>query len=284
MVEMMNCKACRIEIEDMRLGESLSYEALAHADGCVYCRAFREERAAIRHLVGSLEKVPAPPDFDFRLRARLARSEESRRVSWGLPALSRVSIALVASLALIIVAAVLFRQINFNGTSTTQTPELARTTPTASNPLPATVAASSEAGQPVQPTVTRIGNESENISGQRMLLAVNRRGGAYRGRSLDAARNAANPVSSEPIFTAEFGVSKTAPQITPPGIYNPAVDPGPALVVPVRALGQPVKLLLGQGRGTMQTVSLKSVTFGSEKLVEQSVDKRLITSDASDIW
>ena len=282
---MMNCKACRIEIEDIKLGESLSYEALAHADGCVPCRAFREERLALRHLVGSLETVSAPPDFDFRLRARLARSEESRRVSWGLPAMSRTSIALVtASLALMIVSAVVFRQINFNDTGRTQPTQIVRTTPTASNPLSTPVATVSESSQSVKPTVTEIGSDSEIISRRGEGLAVNRQGNPYRGRSLDAARNTAAPVPREPIFTNEFGVSKTAPQLTPLGIYNPAVDPGPALVVPVRTLGQPVRVLLGQGRGAMQTVSLKSVTFGSENLIEENVDLRVVTLDTSDIW
>ncbi|HYG09958.1 MAG TPA: hypothetical protein VD835_08440, partial [Pyrinomonadaceae bacterium] len=67
----MNCQKCKTEIEDRDLRrESLSHAAQAHMAACANCRVFGEERLALRRLVGGLEKVSAPADFDFRMRAR----------------------------------------------------------------------------------------------------------------------------------------------------------------------------------------------------------------------
>ena len=73
----MNCQTCHHEIEELELGESLSDEASAHVGVCLPCGAFYNERLSLRRLVGSLEPVSAPPDFEFRLRARLAASGNS---------------------------------------------------------------------------------------------------------------------------------------------------------------------------------------------------------------
>jgi hypothetical protein len=80
----MNCQKFRTEIEELGGGARLTAQAESHAARCDSCRAFRAEGHALRALVGSLARVEAPGDFDFRLRARIARSEGegSRPASW----------------------------------------------------------------------------------------------------------------------------------------------------------------------------------------------------------
>ncbi len=72
------CRATRREIDEGELNRTLSRQAHAHVAGCASCREFRAERTSLRELVGSLEPVAAPGDFDLRLRARLASERQNR--------------------------------------------------------------------------------------------------------------------------------------------------------------------------------------------------------------
>lgn len=78
------CRATRREIDQSELGLRLSEQAEAHLAGCRHCAGFRAERSRLRELVASLGGVSAPPDFDVRLRARIARERDShpRSLPW----------------------------------------------------------------------------------------------------------------------------------------------------------------------------------------------------------
>jgi hypothetical protein len=68
----MNCKLCRIGIEEAGADAPPGGAVGAHLADCAACRAFRAERLSLRALVAGLGRVDAPNDFEFRLRARLA--------------------------------------------------------------------------------------------------------------------------------------------------------------------------------------------------------------------
>lgn len=51
----------------------------AHLDACAACRGFRRERESLVSLLGGLGSVAAPEDFEFRLRARMARRRASEK-------------------------------------------------------------------------------------------------------------------------------------------------------------------------------------------------------------
>jgi hypothetical protein len=77
---MMNGKDCRFtrrEIDESELNQRLSDAAQTHVESCASCRGFRAERTSLRELVGSLEPVTAPGDFEMRLRARLANEKSA---------------------------------------------------------------------------------------------------------------------------------------------------------------------------------------------------------------
>jgi hypothetical protein len=122
---MMNGKDCRItrrEIDESELNQRLSDQARLHVASCASCRGFRAERTSLRELVGSLEPVAAPGDFEMRLRARLANEKQSRaqqpfffRFVISSPALAGAALVLVLGLSL-----AWFAQRN-----TTQSPEVA---------------------------------------------------------------------------------------------------------------------------------------------------------------
>ena len=71
----LECRFTRQQIDELELGERPSERATAHLSLCAGCRDFRAERNELRQLVGSLEPVVAPADFEMRLRARIAREQ-----------------------------------------------------------------------------------------------------------------------------------------------------------------------------------------------------------------
>jgi len=77
------CRETRLEIDQSELRQPLSAEAEAHAATCAGCAAFRDERFRLRELVGALEPVVAPADFDVHLRARIARERDSHKQPFG---------------------------------------------------------------------------------------------------------------------------------------------------------------------------------------------------------
>lgn len=73
------CRNTWREIDELELGHRPSPQATAHIAACTACQKFQAERASLRELVGSLEPVVAPPDFDMRLRARIAAEKYDNR-------------------------------------------------------------------------------------------------------------------------------------------------------------------------------------------------------------
>ena len=109
----MNRKECRLtrqEIDQSELNGRLSNQALAHVAGCSACRDFRSERTQLRELVGSLEPVTAPANFEMRLRARITaeRQGSARQPFFAGFALSTPAMAGAALLLVSLASAVWF--------------------------------------------------------------------------------------------------------------------------------------------------------------------------------
>jgi hypothetical protein len=286
----MNCKACRIEIEEAEACAPVSARARSHAETCQSCGAFLVERRSLRQLVGSLETVTAPPDFDFRLRARLAaaRSADHRMFAWqrfvphAFPAM-----AFAALLALVVGVPLIFQQVNLNRRDDARPTEAVANVP----------AREGQPGQVVSapPSVAPVESSGEdtaahhNDNARRNLTAVSRRSAGVdalpeREPGVEPDRTATT-TNDAGIRSIDFGALRPAPQLYPTGISNPAVDPNPAIIVPVRVLAQPAKFLFDEGRGTTSsTFSLRNVTFGSERLIESGEPSGINGQDATDIW
>jgi len=73
------CRDVRQEIDQSDLRDSLSAGSEAHVGICAACATFRDERLRLRELVGGLQPVAAPADFEMRLRARIARERDLPR-------------------------------------------------------------------------------------------------------------------------------------------------------------------------------------------------------------
>jgi hypothetical protein len=108
---MMNgkeCRATRREIDESELNQRLSDQARSHVSSCPLCRGFHAERASLRELVGSLEPVAAPGDFELRLRARLASERQSRarqpfifRLVTSTPAIAVAALVVMLTMSLV---------------------------------------------------------------------------------------------------------------------------------------------------------------------------------------
>ena len=75
----MTCRKCRSEMEVDSHYRPSSTEARAHIVVCERCRLFGAERLALKSLLHELEPVETPPDYEFRLRSRLAAEKYAQR-------------------------------------------------------------------------------------------------------------------------------------------------------------------------------------------------------------
>jgi hypothetical protein len=259
----MNCQKCKIEIEERDLRrEQLSDAATAHVSACASCRVFGEERLALRRLVGGLEKVSAPADFDFRMRARMAAeasAASATRAGWFNFSPAALSWPLAACFAVVISAAFYFQQ--QQPTGVTPTPD-----EQASNPIVVettkTQASISEApSQSVPAKSVEIG-EGGDAPALKNSLAARRRGLPVRAggqTTVDAAQIRKQVEESSPASLMGAPVRYAG---------NDMAKGERALIpVQVSAQEQPLKVLLPDTGGGARTISVESVSFGSRDVI-----------------
>ncbi|HWT04043.1 MAG TPA: hypothetical protein VN256_27595 [Pyrinomonadaceae bacterium] len=271
----MNCQTCRAEIEELDVGARLSERAGAHLRVCPECGAFHEERQALRRLVGSLGPVHAPPDFDFRLRARLAaaKSNAGQRPMWLSFLASAPAIGIAAAFALLIAGFVIYRQMK-------------------SVPKPGELASDTAVQRPeqgnsvqgaTQPKIEAAGGStSENVAkneDQPVVVEKPQRGG---GR-INPRRNVApQTVAKAPQIvsndSAVLGAGAITPERRQP--FNAAAT-NEVVRLPVRSAAQPVRVALDGRDGARRTVTLEPVVFGSQDLAGRSFSRG---GAPQDIW
>jgi len=243
---MMNgkeCRATRREIDESELNQKLGDQARAHIALCPSCRKFCAERASLRELVGSLEPVAAPGDFDLRLRARLANERQGRARQpfafcfvVGTPAITVA--ALVVMLA---VALVWFAQRNQNqvpaiaADSTRQEPSLPNQSSLASNKHDA----------PVQtPEVL-----SPSVVNSKPTDHQNREGNNYKEINNKSAG----------VNVRDYGV---LPAESIKQIEQKAGE------VSLSAPLKPMVVSMEDDRGATRRISLPPVSFGAQRMVD----------------
>lgn len=272
----MKCKAVLKEIEELEAGAYPSVESKAHLLVCATCRAFSDERTTLRQLVGSLESVNAPPDFDWRLRARLAeaRSEREHRSPWRWGfAPGAQAITLAASFALLVVAIVVYQQIRPVTTTVTEPSAIAagsekdgvKMTDTPSsiiNPQTAAQAYSADALSTSRP------NDTPRIRVARNVKAVG------------ARAESASATQPQRIFSNDLG-SRSAQEFTPSGFQNSSRDDASVISVAVRS-PQSARLRFEDGQGTKRT--LAPIIFGGQAFNERTDASRLVPASEKGIW
>jgi hypothetical protein len=110
----MTCKETIAEIDLAARSSSFGAVVNSHLNGCPDCRRHADEMSSLLSLLSAQPRVQAPADFDFRLRARIARAKAeqsnpaglfenlwAKTFSWGQAATAMATLALVVAFSTI---------------------------------------------------------------------------------------------------------------------------------------------------------------------------------------
>ena len=261
----IDCNMIRREIDEANLDDRLTIEANEHLSRCDQCRRFRDDRRTLRGLMAELETVGAPADFDFRLRARLARERPSN--GFGSLLLTARPIAAVALVVLIGGLVVVVK--NRMSPADNQ-PVANKTAPRQgdSNPVPppgstGTVPGSREDSPKDVVTVGVVGFKRNAVSSQ----------GEGGVRNI-VAKKAANTAAGN---THRPGTRDSAGGGAPVITQDPFAG---LVVVPVDA--RTFRLSINNGRGGARTIFLPPVSFGSQRLLTREASFVPVSSAKGD--
>jgi hypothetical protein len=263
-----NCKtACR-EIEEAGLGEQLGKLTLSHLSDCEECRSFRDSRFKLRQMVGSLETIEAPADFDFRLRARLAsESLQPSRFSIGGFSFGLRSFVL-PTLLLLVGAGFVLRVLLPEGNKSTSVSVETRNIDRAASNQGSQVTTAGPVTTPEAPKPWDTRRHSSNATAMR--------GGGPRkasGRTAIATLRHNSRTVTREFSSLPAAVIKRQDSVA-------SVDP--LSVFPISASSQSLKLSLDDGSGVLRTISLPTVSFGSQRVLNQ--DGLLMMKTSRGAW
>ena len=254
-----NCNTIRRELDEMNLGDESSATVMLHLQQCVECQEFHQSRTKLRQLVGSLETVEAPADFDFRLRARLAGEKGGSAHGRVFANWSPGFRALAAAAIVLMVGVVLFvsqRRGQQPSVAKVRVEEPARMEAVAPKPTEVRAPVTAEAITPsttLPSTVLQKQKASRNTT-----LAGNR-----SKRQLATADFSSVPATT---LRREESVARV----------------GSTTVFPIGTANQSLKVSFDDGSGNWRTISLPTVSFGSQRVVATgSVSNQLA---AKGIW
>jgi hypothetical protein len=237
------CNQVRFEIDEKDLTAALSATAMEHLRHCHECQEFQSKETKLRQIVGSLETVNAPADFDFRLRARLANDGTAAGyLSMSPVRVWRLRSAAVAAMLLIFAATVYMIRQN-------------QSIPTTPGSDSATkVADDTPRANPIESPTTTPGLATarhEESNGRPEEKRIN------RPRQLSAA-------SKRPVAVWD-PASKSAP------VINTDQDTATITTFPLTVSQPSFKVSLDDGHGTSRTISVPSVSFGSRRVLNNAV-------------
>lgn len=274
----MNCKTCRDEIEELESGQPLSQSVITHFESCRNCLSFRDERLALNEMIGRLQVVEAPPDFDFRLRARLAalKSQKPKGVVWGRLAPSGWSLAFVSSIVILVGLGIVLNQIR-------------RVPQVRSEPNVITTRGPSDGiipGDTASGPGTSLNKERGVIESARVNLlsaSVSKRRGASTSRdNAKVLTNVSDDNSSEEGSSVDSSVSP-ATNVLPPGISDPTLIRR-VMTIPLGVSPKPITIEVNDGGEKRQRISLRPVTFGGQDVIEQTSVKTAFVPMTQGIW
>ncbi len=242
------CELIRRELDELNLDETCSTAAVEHLRACGACREFHEKQTKLREMVGSLGTVAAPADFDFRLRARLANESSSAAsqinfLAW--PVLRR-GFGVAAVLLVFATGAYLVQDALNRPPASDEMAKEASAPAVLETPKPQETVApnTSEAPKPADlagiPNVRPQKNRTER---PRHVAIRNTRQLATKDTASIRAEviNGADPLASS---SNTFSIDASAVQY--------------------------FKLSLDDGRGNAKTISVPTISFGSQRLMQNA--------------
>ncbi len=250
------------EIEEAHAGAPLCEIASRHLSACASCREFHAERAALRGLLRELEVVPAPPDFDFRVRARLAAKEnaDGRRVLSGAFAPGFLSISLAACFALTLGIALFFKQAPQG-----EYPTLSASSDVEAHRTSRGVQSFNNTREATDDSLVRIKTRRSSHETVARIPRRARTGAASIPPATTDGSGGASVVSNS------IGV-QGAPRYT--SFAENSVADDDIITVPVNLSANALELSARDDQGEPRKMSLQSISFGAQELVNPVGDAR----------
>lgn len=263
------CKTIRCEIDEADLDRQLSVGTTDHLRTCVECRTFQSEHRTLQGLMASLDTVAAPSDFDFRLRARLAREKSRKAVRNSSFSFVTRAIAAVALVSVLAVAGVVVKNWLTSrdaGTTLVSSPAPERGSGKGSEPTKL-APSTSEAFTPKVP-------DDNEGSGNRVGPTPRHPAGTLKNNA---------PRSSSTMARKNRGTAIRDSAVSPAAVLtrDTQTDPGSLVLVPLDA--RALKISIDNGRGTSRTISLPKVSFGSQRLMARESSLTPV-SPAKGVW
>lgn len=255
-----NCKSTRLQIEEADLGRQMSPEVLAHLRACHECELFFEERLKLRQLVAGLGTVEAPPDFNVRLRARLANVTASRRSIVPINFSLSVPSMVVAALLLLVGLGAGVRLLSGDK----------EVGPVASN----TQAHSDSQPNPAEPANSVQENGADPVMGASQSPPV-----VVQPAPATVAGKKTSPTETRPPTAVKDFSNIPAPVFRREDSIASANE---LPVFPIGANYQSLLVSLDDGSGKPRTISLPSVSFGSQRVLKPEVAKT--ANETKGIW
>ena len=232
-----NCEVVRRELDELMLGEACSSGATQHLRECASCREFNEQQTKLRQIVGSLGTVEAPADFDFRLRARLAQGNGSS-VYW---LFARRGLAVAAMVIVFAIGAIVIRNVM-------------KQSATVDN----NVAQQPQVHQPAKPGEVTPPVKEDNKPEQ-VVAGINNNDQPNVRKSFRPRAD----FNKRPMATVDSSLERAT-------LYNGTEPVGVSAAFPIDASVQPFRVSLDDGRGNARTISVPTISFGSQRIVQSA--------------
>ena len=231
-----NCEVIRRELDELMLGEACSAGATQHLRECASCREFNEQQTKLRQIVGSLGTVEAPADFDFRLRARLASDGNgASTIYW--PFVRR-GLAIAATVIVFVMGAIVVRNVMKQPATVTNVAKQAEVKEPAKR---------DEVTPPVK----------EEKKPEQVVAGINNNDQPIVRKSFRPRAD----YNKLPLSTRESSsVGAT--------VYNATEPVGVSAAFPINASVQSFRVSLDDGRGNARTISVPTISFGSQRIVQ----------------
>jgi hypothetical protein len=235
------CNIIRQQIDEADRTEGLTSAAEKHLHACDACRDFAADHTSLQQLLGDLGTVPAPADFDFRLKARLAREKDGARNSIGFASLlSGRRLATTAALILT-VAAVVF--------------SIRYVLPMFHSKESTTVVSAPSVTAPQTPPINNVATPRVEISTNPPNIPANHSAASQRNQVViyPATKRKPGVVSRDMALNSAAVIEHDQDSLR--GVMRVPLD------------DQALRISLDDGRGAQRMVSLPIVSFGSQRLM-----------------
>lgn len=249
---MKECKDIRQEIDQATFADQPTDRVREHLRGCADCSRFEAEQRALQGMMASLGTISAPADFDFRLRARLAREKSAANGGGFASFLSLLksprSLGVAALVLLLAFGGIAIRNWLSARNDSKLTANKAAAPAASETIVEKKAPISTEAQPPIKSTSTTASNDRMN---RIESSPVSRGPHALASRKIE--RRATREEALSPAAVLTSGQSELGDGI----VRVPLEDEG-------------LKITIDDNRGSPRTISLPRFSFGSQRLTGHS--------------